>query len=109
MSTKSDEAQTCDLGGDDVIHLGPTVGGARAAIRHTKGHKLRAGLLYPLEHGRPVPLGVELMSLTSREQGGYTVESHGRLGNGPAKVSSSKYRRGWGKVFGSKQNKALLN
>lgn len=92
-----------------MIHLGPTVGGATLSVRHTKDHKFQAGLLYPLEHGRPVPLGAELMQLTPRKEGGYSVESHGLLGKGPAKVSSPKYRQGWGKVFGSKQNKALLN
>ena len=82
-----------------------------AAIRHTKDHKLQAGVLYPLEHGKPMPSGVELVRLTPREQGGYTVESHGRLGSrkGPAKASNPKFRQGWDGVFGSKTKKSLLN
>lgn len=93
--------------GEDFAVLGPPAdGGGQYVLRHLSDCSWQAGVLRPLEDGKPVH--GEIVCLRPREDGGpgYAVESvnaGGKTsGSGPAMVNSKAFRDGWDGIFGKK-------
>lgn len=92
----------------ETAYLGPaSPDGGRVCVHHVKGDEYRAGVVYPLQDGRPVSPDSELVQLTEREgaaAGVYNFKSLGKVSEhaGPAMVSNDAYRDGWDKIFGKR-------
>jgi len=82
----------------DELYLGPTEDGRTTALRHHADHTLQPCSLLPLQDGKPIPPGAELVQLQQRPNGAYAVTSIYKSA-GPAKVTTDEYRAGWDRVF----------
>jgi hypothetical protein len=90
---------------DDFAILGPPAdGGGNHVLRHRPDCSWEAGIVKPLEDGKPI--NGELVYLRPREDGGpgYAVESIDAglpvRPSGPSMVNSRAFRDGWDGIFG---------
>lgn len=86
----------------DELYLGPTQDGRTVALRHNSDHTLQPCALLPMEDGKPLPPGAELVRLQQRPNGAYGITSIYK--NGPAKVNSAEFLAGWDRIFGREAN-----
>lgn len=90
--------------------FGKNVDGVHILRRRDENSPVEAGLLQPLVEGRPIT--GELISMKRREDLPflYDVKSElgapeSRSGNGPSKVSTDSYRKGWDAIWGGRSSK----
>lgn len=97
-----------DGDGDLALVGPPDEEGACPVLRRHSDDSWSGGKIIPLKEGKPI-LG-ELVTLSEREGGGFTMKSV--LGNGPTKAEKTKdgpamvnnkaFRNGWDNIFGQK-------
>jgi hypothetical protein len=97
------DAPESDAGcqGDEFVVPGPQLpGGARMCLHHGVDHTVRAGVMKPMEDGKPIEEDAVL--LEQREGTGLynVVGSVSDLKKGPSKVNSPAFKSGWDRVFG---------
>lgn len=73
-------------------------------VRRRKGDEETFGVLAPLEDGRPLPEGAEIVKVALRRDGDdwHDVEVLYRNASGPAQVATPAYREGYDRIFGKK-------
>lgn len=87
------------------VLLGETNSSGAQGIAFERDGRLDVGVLHPLEEGKPLPPGSELVEV--QHDGVFAVvKNHGRVGRatsqGPAMVNDEPFRQGWQRIFGSK-------
>lgn len=97
-------APDCNAG--DQMVVGPDLGGVRPFVRHTADHRIESGLAKVHVPGTPVTASAVVLKY--REANLFDVTPVSARGcsespkNGPAKVSTEAYRKGWDNIFGNK-------
>ena len=90
---------------DDVVLVhGRDENGGLHVLRK-KGEELSAGVLEPLQHGKPVR--GDILKLKPREDAPFLADvvEEVAIGGGitkPAKVSTPKYKKGWDAIWGAR-------
>lgn len=109
---------------DVVLLHGKTEDGSGARVLRARPGRLEAGEVRPLQSGRPLAAGAEVVRLEAR--GGapnlYDVKVEYQAGEagdksappslvagGPAQVATPAYRDSWERTFGPARRKALAN
>ncbi len=96
--------------GDDVVLVhGRTDDGKGLKVLRKKADELSAGEVRPVEEGKP--LVGDLVRLKPRPEMPllcdvdveYEAPRPAKEGGGPARVSSTAYRKGWDRMWGGKQ------
>jgi hypothetical protein len=66
-----------------------------------------------VKHGKPINTENDLLSLRSRDDGAFDVETiykgKNGTGRGPAQVATHQYRKGWDEVFGKPPKREDMN
>lgn len=94
-----DADHKCESG--DVLIPGPAGEDGRVPfVRHMPDHSIQVGIMSPAQDGKPAD---EIVALQAREDGrGYDVTPlHQSSRKGPAKVATTGYRDGWGRIWGA--------
>ena len=94
-------------GDNDLVKLGPDIGGVRPYARHTADHRIETGFLCPAAEGQPLHDGAICLDET-KTRGLYNVVHEYRsptrkpptAHSGPAMVASRQYKSGWDNIFG---------
>ena len=95
---------------DFVVPRGPSADGRGAVVARFRDEGASLHTLCPLEDGRPLPVGGEVVRLRRRgEREAFDVETLYRTSedaaaerSGPPKVVSDAYRDGWDAAFGGR-------
>jgi hypothetical protein len=96
-----DDKHDCDCG--DEIMIGPELSnGTRPALRHTA--EIVTGFVRQVKDGEPLP---EDAMLVERIEGCRYSCKPALEHNGPARATTKKYREGWDRIFGGKQEVGL--
>jgi len=93
-----DDKKECD----DKDFVIPTLildDGTYVGVRHRPNHDAELCKMIPMKDAESVPAGIEL-SFRNKD-GIYEIVSPG-LKNGPARVTTNKYRKGWDNIFTQK-------
>lgn len=100
---------------DIALVTGPTEDGAGVRILRVQGDTVSAGEVRPMQEGKPLAEGAEVVRLEPRPgceapvfdvQRIYKRETETtRAAKGPAKVSTSAYRSNWETIFGAPSSK----
>jgi hypothetical protein len=99
----------------DVVFVhGKTVDGGGAQVLRARPGRVEAGEVRPLEHGRPMTPGAQVVQLTPRETSPhlfdvkveYEVDAGSAAAHGPAQVATRAYRESWERTFGPRTDKA---
>jgi hypothetical protein len=101
---------------DVVLVHGKTVDGAGARVLRARPGRVEAGEVRPLEQGRPIAPGAQVVQLSPREASPhlfdvkvqYEVDAKGTAGaplHGPAQVATRAYRESWERTFGPAPDK----
>jgi hypothetical protein len=112
----SDESSVAD-DFDVVLVHGKTVDGAGARVLRARPGRFETGEVRPLEQGRPIAPGAQVVQLTPRDASPhlfdvkveYEVEGKASAGttplHGPAQVATPAYRESWERTFGAPSSK----
>ena len=102
---------------DVAIVCGKDEHGLHILRRRSKDGPIEAGVLQPLQEGRPIT--GEVMSMRPRKDFPFLfdvktelespVAATTRESNGPAQVASSSYRSGWDAIWGPRHQRERLN
>jgi hypothetical protein len=103
--------------GDVAIVCGKDEQGLHILRRRSEDGPIEAGVLQPLQEGRPIT--GEVMSMRPRKDFPFLFDvktelesptvTTARTTNGPAQVASSSYRSGWDAIWGSGPRREPLN
>lgn len=104
-----DNSDNCP-GDNDLIKLGPEMGGMRPYARHTADHRIETGVLCLAKEGQTLQDGAVYLEETSSAGLYNVVHEHRSPGrkpptthSGPAMVASKQYKSGWDNIFGGKK------
>ncbi|MBO6934592.1 MAG: hypothetical protein JJ863_06450 [Deltaproteobacteria bacterium] len=100
---------------DVVLVHGRTADGKGLEVLRKKGDELSAGQIRPVEDGKP--LTGDLVKLTPRPEMPllcdvdveYEAPRSTKAEAGPARVSSSAYRKGWDRMWGKRKSPGKAN
>jgi hypothetical protein len=88
--------------------------GVHILRRRSDDGPIEAGIVAPLEEGKPIT--GEVISLEAREDLPFLFDvtteldaSSARSSSGPAKVATDSYRRGWDAIWGRSTRSTTLN
>lgn len=110
MNAKPDTANTPN---DIVLVHSPDTDGRGYRVLRQRGETLQAGVVRPLENGKPIH--GEVVRLTPREESPllFDVDVQHDAGSAslgrPAKVATDKYRSGWDSIWAKAPSPAELN
>lgn len=98
---------------DLVLVHAPAPDGKGVSVLRAREERLEAGILRPLEEGKPIhgevvkltpradlPLLFDAETQVSTGETKPEPNSEPRRGSGPAQVSTATYRKGWDAIFG---------
>lgn len=110
MANDDDGKDGCLGAKQDVLNLGPDIGGGyRPYVRHRADCHMETGIAKTLSgKDEALPSHGRIMNVSHSGGSMYSVESeYDTAGNevsksGPAMVSNDAYRSGWDRIFGTK-------
>lgn len=98
---------------DVVLVHAPAPDGKGVSVLRAREERLEAGILRPLEEGKPIqgevvkltprpelPLLFDAETQVSVGEAKQETEGEPKRGSGPAQVATATYRKGWDAVFG---------
>jgi hypothetical protein len=115
-TSSQDANPTAPPSGDIAMVFGKDANGVHILRRRSQEAPIEAGLLRPMREGRPIQ--GEVVSLTQRQDlpmiydvrsefGAPTEVEDRQTGDGPARVASDAYRKGWDAVWGRRRDSSV--
>lgn len=86
----------------DQIAFGEELADGKHEIVRRRGGDLELGILAPVQEGRPLPPGAELVMVSTKGKGGW-FDTKTVYKSGPAQVATPAYRDGYDRIFGKKR------
>ncbi len=103
MSDENDESSG-PKSATHILDLGPCgESGERHVMACRDGKPLAITHGRRMKEGQPIPPGHDVFHLDTDGK----ILSHTRVGNGPPKVTTRRYRNNYDRIFGSKKDKEL--
>ncbi len=116
MKKRPASAAAVEPAGDVAVVLGKDENGTHILRRRSEDAPVEAGVLRPLQSGKPIE--GEVISLSPRSDGPllFDVKSElpspypaARSTDGPAQVANEAYRKGWDAVWGRRRRDRSIN